>query len=332
MQRQNEGGGVPSCWAPPPRRRRARPAFPLPGEAVAVEREEGGESGSRRCRGGDNPSRGADERAAARRPGEPSRVCDPQSRRRRHDGAVRRPLALGPPPASDYARPRPPSAPSRRRTMRPRSGGRPGAPGRRRRRLRRRPRGPRGHRLPPPPPLPLLLGLLLAAAGPGAARAKETAFVEVVLFESSPSGDYTTYTTGLTGRFSRAGATLSAEGEIVQVAARHPGSAPPPPQDGSGGCARGPHRGLAGGREGRRGGWRHPSPAGSRVGRGLRGATAGSKRTWGLGLMLGSGGVRGAPGPGTYVEATPLVCLGILVCLRWKSQELPVECQLWKDE
>ncbi|CAH6992892.1 Znrf3 [Phodopus roborovskii] len=101
--------------------------------------------------------------------------------------------------------------------MRPRSGGRPGAPGRRRRRLRR---GPRGRRLPPPPPLPLLLGLLLAAAGPGAARAKETAFVEVVLFESSPSGDYTTHTTGLTGRFSRAGAMLSAEGEIVQLAGR----------------------------------------------------------------------------------------------------------------
>nr|4CDJ_A Chain A, E3 UBIQUITIN-PROTEIN LIGASE ZNRF3 [Mus musculus]4CDJ_B Chain B, E3 UBIQUITIN-PROTEIN LIGASE ZNRF3 [Mus musculus]4CDK_A Chain A, E3 UBIQUITIN-PROTEIN LIGASE ZNRF3 [Mus musculus]4CDK_B Chain B, E3 UBIQUITIN-PROTEIN LIGASE ZNRF3 [Mus musculus]4CDK_C Chain C, E3 UBIQUITIN-PROTEIN LIGASE ZNRF3 [Mus musculus]4CDK_D Chain D, E3 UBIQUITIN-PROTEIN LIGASE ZNRF3 [Mus musculus] len=46
---------------------------------------------------------------------------------------------------------------------------------------------------------------------------KETAFVEVVLFESSPSGDYTTHTTGLTGRFSRAGAMLSAEGEIVQM-------------------------------------------------------------------------------------------------------------------
>ncbi|GAA6068667.1 E3 ubiquitin-protein ligase znrf3, partial [Tachysurus ichikawai] len=46
--------------------------------------------------------------------------------------------------------------------------------------------------------------------------AKDTAFVEVVLFESSPSGDYTTYTTGLQGRFSRAGATISAEGEIVQ--------------------------------------------------------------------------------------------------------------------
>ncbi|XP_027018684.2 E3 ubiquitin-protein ligase znrf3 [Tachysurus fulvidraco] len=47
--------------------------------------------------------------------------------------------------------------------------------------------------------------------------AKDTAFVEVVLFESSPSGDYTTYTTGLQGRFSRAGATISAEGEIVQM-------------------------------------------------------------------------------------------------------------------
>lgn len=68
----------------------------------------------------------------------------------------------------------------------------------------------------PAVPPPLLLGLLLAAA-PGAALGKETAFVEVVLFESSPSGDYTTYTTGLQGRFSRAGATLSAEGEIVQM-------------------------------------------------------------------------------------------------------------------
>lgn len=173
--------------------------------------------------------------------------------------------------------------------MRPRSGGRPGAPGRCRRRLRRRPRGLRCSRLPPPPPLPLLLGLLLAAAGPGAARAKETAFVEVVLFESSPSGDYTTYTTGLTGRFSRAGATLSAEGEIVQVAARRPGPAPPPPQDGSGGCARRPRRGLpdwrAGGRGGREAGGILPLRAGRRAGRGLRGAAAGVERTWGLELL-----------------------------------------------
>uniref|UniRef100_UPI00406DA57E E3 ubiquitin-protein ligase ZNRF3 n=1 Tax=Homo sapiens TaxID=9606 RepID=UPI00406DA57E len=58
--------------------------------------------------------------------------------------------------------------------------------------------------------------LLLVAVLKGV-QCKETAFVEVVLFESSPSGDYTTYTTGLTGRFSRAGATLSAEGEIVQM-------------------------------------------------------------------------------------------------------------------
>uniref|UniRef100_A0A8C4TI95 E3 ubiquitin-protein ligase ZNRF3 n=1 Tax=Erpetoichthys calabaricus TaxID=27687 RepID=A0A8C4TI95_ERPCA len=61
-----------------------------------------------------------------------------------------------------------------------------------------------------------LLALLLLAAA-AAALAKDTAFVEVVLFESSPSGDYTTYTTGLQGRFSRAGATISAEGEIVQM-------------------------------------------------------------------------------------------------------------------
>lgn len=243
---------------------------------------------------------------------------------------MRRPPALGPPPARDYARPRPPSAPSRRRTMRPRSGGRPGAPGRRRRRLRRRPRCPRGRRLPPPPPLPLLLGLLLAAAGPGAARAKETAFVEVVLFESSPSGDYTTYTTGLTGRFSRAGATLSAEGEIVQVAARRPGPAPPPPQDGSGGCARRPRRGLAGGREGRRGGQRHPSLAGGRDAASrapLRGA---SPR--GGSASCGSGERERDPGSGHPRWGSRLGPLGLSVCLRWKSRELPVECQLRKDK
>lgn len=57
----------------------------------------------------------------------------------------------------------------------------------------------------------------LLAASLGAVLAKDTAFVEVVLFESSPNGDYTTYTTGLQGRFSKAGATISAEGEIVQM-------------------------------------------------------------------------------------------------------------------
>nr|XP_033811076.1 E3 ubiquitin-protein ligase ZNRF3 [Geotrypetes seraphini] len=64
----------------------------------------------------------------------------------------------------------------------------------------------------------LLLPLLLLGAWAWASAAfKETAFVEVVLFESSPGGDYTTYSSGLQGRFSRAGATLSAEGEIVQM-------------------------------------------------------------------------------------------------------------------
>ncbi|XP_048412592.2 E3 ubiquitin-protein ligase znrf3 isoform X2 [Stegostoma tigrinum] len=61
----------------------------------------------------------------------------------------------------------------------------------------------------------LLLGVLLAVLG--SLCAKETAFVEVVLFESSPNGEYTTFTTDLQGRFSRAGATISAEGEIVQM-------------------------------------------------------------------------------------------------------------------
>ncbi|XP_066511181.1 E3 ubiquitin-protein ligase znrf3-like isoform X1 [Hoplias malabaricus] len=67
--------------------------------------------------------------------------------------------------------------------------------------------------------LPLLgpvLTLVLVLA-PDNVCAKDVAFVEVVLFESSSSGDYTTYTTGLQGRFSRAGATISAEGEIVQM-------------------------------------------------------------------------------------------------------------------
>lgn len=92
--------------------------------------------------------------------------------------------------------------------------------------------------------------------------------MEVVLFESSPSGDYTTHTTGLTGRFSRAGAMLSAEGEIVQVATRAPRSAatrwlrglrPPTPPRASG----------------RAGGGAEPGgiPPG-RAGQGLRGTAA----------------------------------------------------------
>lgn len=68
----------------------------------------------------------------------------------------------------------------------------------------------------------------LLAASLGAVLAKDTAFVEVVLFESSPNGDYTTYTTGLQGRFSEAGATISAEGEIVQVRVFIPSSSAEP--------------------------------------------------------------------------------------------------------
>ncbi|KAE8635391.1 hypothetical protein XENTR_v10002606 [Xenopus tropicalis] len=65
--------------------------------------------------------------------------------------------------------------------------------------------------------LPLVWLWVLLAVAPGESLAKETAFVEVVLFESSPNGDYKTHTTELQGRFSRAGATISAEGEIVQM-------------------------------------------------------------------------------------------------------------------
>ncbi|XP_061625037.1 E3 ubiquitin-protein ligase znrf3 isoform X2 [Phyllopteryx taeniolatus] len=63
----------------------------------------------------------------------------------------------------------------------------------------------------------LLLLAAVLAAEPRVALAKDTAYVEVVLFESSANGDYTTYTTGLQGRFSKAGATISAEGDIVQM-------------------------------------------------------------------------------------------------------------------
>ncbi|XP_060640789.1 E3 ubiquitin-protein ligase ZNRF3 [Anolis sagrei] len=57
-----------------------------------------------------------------------------------------------------------------------------------------------------------------AASSPQAAASSSAqAFVEVVLFEPGPGGEYSTYTAGLQGRFARAGATLSAEGEIVQM-------------------------------------------------------------------------------------------------------------------
>ncbi|XP_076126078.1 E3 ubiquitin-protein ligase znrf3 [Alosa pseudoharengus] len=63
----------------------------------------------------------------------------------------------------------------------------------------------------------VVLVIFVATSCLGTVSTKDTAFVEVVLFESSPNGDYTTYTTGLQGRFSKAGATISAEGEIVQM-------------------------------------------------------------------------------------------------------------------
>ena len=150
----------------------------------------------------------------------------------------------------------------------------------------------------PAVPPPLLLGLLLAAA-PGAALGKETAFVEVVLFESSPSGDYTTYTTGLQGRFSRAGATLSAEGEIVQVSATGRGR--------RGGEGRGRERG---GRRPQDGSaapsavtWRHKARAGPgrapRAARGLgaRGAAVTDARTKAAGRSA-EPGPHLAPSPG----------------------------------
>ncbi|XP_067317865.1 E3 ubiquitin-protein ligase ZNRF3-like isoform X3 [Anolis sagrei] len=55
------------------------------------------------------------------------------------------------------------------------------------------------------------------ASPQAAASSSVQAFVEVVLFEPGPGGEYSTYTAGLQGRFARAGATLSAEGEIVQM-------------------------------------------------------------------------------------------------------------------
>ncbi|KAM6965076.1 E3 ubiquitin-protein ligase znrf3 [Aplochiton taeniatus] len=66
-------------------------------------------------------------------------------------------------------------------------------------------------------PESVVLVIFVVTTSLGTVFAKDTAFVEVVLFESSPNGDYTTYTTGLQGRFSKAGATISAEGEIVQM-------------------------------------------------------------------------------------------------------------------
>lgn len=47
--------------------------------------------------------------------------------------------------------------------------------------------------------------------------ALEKALVEVVIYEHSSGGDYTTYTYELEGTFSNAGAATSAEGDILEV-------------------------------------------------------------------------------------------------------------------
>ncbi|XP_066305347.1 E3 ubiquitin-protein ligase ZNRF3-like [Branchiostoma lanceolatum] len=62
--------------------------------------------------------------------------------------------------------------------------------------------------------------VVLVLATMRAVRAREpTAFLEVILFESTPPHDegYTTYTYDLQGHFSAAGATISAEGDIIQL-------------------------------------------------------------------------------------------------------------------
>ncbi|XP_078600373.1 uncharacterized protein LOC144875322 [Branchiostoma floridae x Branchiostoma japonicum] len=60
---------------------------------------------------------------------------------------------------------------------------------------------------------------VLVAAMLRAVLAAETAYLEVILFESTPPhGDgFTTYTYDLQGHFSAAGATTSAEGDIIQL-------------------------------------------------------------------------------------------------------------------
>lgn len=54
-------------------------------------------------------------------------------------------------------------------------------------------------------------------AWPTVTLALEKALVEVVIYEHSSGGDYTTHTYELEGTFSHAGAVTSAEGDILQV-------------------------------------------------------------------------------------------------------------------
>ena len=62
----------------------------------------------------------------------------------------------------------------------------------------------------------LVLSILAWLSG---TLALERALVEVVIYEHSSGGDYTTYTYELEGTFSNAGAATSAEGDILEVRA-----------------------------------------------------------------------------------------------------------------
>lgn len=59
--------------------------------------------------------------------------------------------------------------------------------------------------------------LVLLHAWPSVTLALEKALVEVVIYEHSSGGDYTTHTYELEGKFSNAGAATSAEGDILEV-------------------------------------------------------------------------------------------------------------------
>ena len=61
--------------------------------------------------------------------------------------------------------------------------------------------------------------LLLFHAWPSVTLALERALVEVVIYEHSSGGEYTTFTYELEGTFSNAGAATSAEGDILEVRA-----------------------------------------------------------------------------------------------------------------
>lgn len=59
--------------------------------------------------------------------------------------------------------------------------------------------------------------LVFLHAWPSVTLALEKALVEVVIYEHSSGGDYTTHTYELEGTFSNAGAATSAEGDILEV-------------------------------------------------------------------------------------------------------------------